>query len=139
MSLFGSKSSSSTSVETTNIGFSEVAGPAIVGSNNAITDLGAIQGALDFAREQSADQVDLSRETIDANVELFKVQADLLKSTGAAQTQLTAGFGTKLQEFAAQATKSEGERTSDLAKWAIAALAVIVILPPALAYMRKAA
>lgn len=133
--LFGGSSSSSsqTQVTTTNVGFNETAGPAIYGSGNAIsqTDLGAIAEAFRFAGEQGAEAYRFASEQGSLNLELARLQTQ-------AQTSLVGGFGTKLQEFATNATKSEGERTADLAKWALLALAAIVVAPQVVRAVRGA-
>lgn len=117
--LFGgrskSKSTTISNVSTQNVGFSEIDGNAVsvLGSNNTVTDLGAIEAAFDFANAQSAAQTSL--------VEGF--------GTFAQQTQQgVQQFAQKTQEgvqqLARKVNEGDAARMAELLKWGVAALAV---------------
>lgn len=116
MGLFGGGNSTSQVkneyiTTTTNQGFSEVEGNVnnINGSNNTITDSGAIRGALDLAER--------SKE-IDAGT--FK---EVISFVEGAQDKYTAG----LQSFAEKVTQDEGANVVELGKWFAGGLALVAV------------
>jgi len=102
-SLFGgnsSKSTSSTTTTTNNVGAEGVEAPVttIIGTGNNVSDLGAIAAAFDFARAAVNSQANLS-------LEQFKE------------------YGGQVQALAAQAQADQGDKLTEVFKWAVGSIA----------------
>lgn len=139
-SIFGSnKSSSSTTANTTNVGFSDVSGPAIYGSNNQVTDLGAVREGVDIAREglRIADNsvaevsylasdsiheqsrlaetaLGFAGDVVNSNVDLSRDAFDIISSTTGNALDIVAGSTRNALDFTGEIVQRQA---SDLASF----------------------
>lgn len=156
MGLFSSsKSSSSVANYSTNVGFSDVSGPAIYGSGNVLTDQGAVESGERVAREglrivdNAVGEVSyLARDALlqqrgvldsallnsrDVFSDATDFARDALDLTGATQRdaldfagELAARQASDLVQFASDQNTSADQRVEKIAGWALAAAVVFV-------------